>query len=188
MLVRMTPPASAAASASAVTAFIAASSPGPAADAAFVLPHWVSYVQALGPTIVAVAAAFFAGTIGYRQWRTAQNKLKLDLFERRQKIFGSAMWFLDAMLEERIDSDVWESYQETISSAQWLFPQEVIDYLSKLAALSGDISKAHRVQHKAIGTPGEKAASAAVEAVFDEVRRQYQGRLQVFAPYLQMGH
>jgi hypothetical protein len=159
MLVRMTPPASAAASASAVTAFIAASSPGPAADAAFVLPHWVSYVQALGPTIVAVAAAFFAGTIGYRQWRTAQNKLKLDLFERRQKIFGSAMWFLDAMLEERIDSDVWESYQETISSAQWLFPQEVIDYLSKLAALSGDITQGAAQGHWYTGREGSKRCS-----------------------------
>jgi hypothetical protein len=40
-------------------------------------------VQALGPTIVAVVAVLIASTIQYRQWATARDKLKLDLFDKR---------------------------------------------------------------------------------------------------------
>jgi hypothetical protein len=38
------------------------------------LPYWVQYVQALGPTVVAVIAALFALYIGLRQWRTAHYR------------------------------------------------------------------------------------------------------------------
>ena len=47
------------------------------------LPLCVQYVQALAPTFVAIVAAGIAGYIAFRQWRTAQDRLSFDLFEKR---------------------------------------------------------------------------------------------------------
>jgi len=51
------------------------------------LPHWVQIVQALGPTFVTIVAALIAGFIAYRQWKTAHDKLRLDLFDKRFAIY-----------------------------------------------------------------------------------------------------
>ena len=40
--------------------------------------HWTTYLSALLTPTVAVLGSLIA----YRQWRLAQNKLKLDLFEQ----------------------------------------------------------------------------------------------------------
>ena len=42
-------------------------------------PHWTTYLAALLTPTVAVLGSYIA----YRQWHLAQNKLKLDLFDRR---------------------------------------------------------------------------------------------------------
>lgn len=45
--------------------------------------HWTAYVSAFGlPIVAAVAAA-----IAFYQWKTARNKLKLDLFEKRIAVY-----------------------------------------------------------------------------------------------------
>jgi hypothetical protein len=63
-------------------------------------PHWVEIVSRPSTPIVATVAATIAGLIGYRQWRTAQNKLKLDLFERRLAVHTAAMRFLSHIMTE----------------------------------------------------------------------------------------
>jgi len=42
-------------------------------------PHWTNYLAALLTPTVAVLGSIIA----YHQWRTAQNKLKFELFDRR---------------------------------------------------------------------------------------------------------
>jgi hypothetical protein len=59
------------------------------------LPYCVQLVQALGPTVVAVIAAFIAGYIAWRQWRTAHDKLSLDLFEKRFAVYEATKNFLN---------------------------------------------------------------------------------------------
>lgn len=49
-------------------------------------PHWTSYITALTIPVIAIVAAIIA----YRQWRTAQSKLKLDLFEKRMVVYQAA--------------------------------------------------------------------------------------------------
>src|SRR6516165_2867269 len=65
------------------------------------LPYWVQYVQALGPTVVAVIAALIAGYIAWRQWRTAHgqwrtahDKLSFDLYEKRFAVYEATESFL----------------------------------------------------------------------------------------------
>jgi hypothetical protein len=58
------------------------------------LPYWMSAVQALGPTLVAVAVAAFTIYIAFRQVgiakhqaKIAREKLKHDLYDRRYAIY-----------------------------------------------------------------------------------------------------
>jgi hypothetical protein len=44
--------------------------------------HW-------GPAIVAVVAACIAGCIALRQWWTARDRLRFDMFERRFAVYES---------------------------------------------------------------------------------------------------
>jgi hypothetical protein len=50
-------------------------------------PHWTTYLLAMLTPLIAMIVAFIA----FRQWRTAQNRLKLDLFDRRLALSAERM-------------------------------------------------------------------------------------------------
>jgi hypothetical protein len=62
----------------------------------------VQYIQALGPTVVAVVAAGIAGYIAWRQWRTAHDKLSFDLFECPPSTLRHAYYLTDEEGKEEI--------------------------------------------------------------------------------------
>ena len=43
-------------------------------------------------------AAVVASYIGYRNWRTAQNKLKMELFDRRMAVYSDLQLSLNARM------------------------------------------------------------------------------------------
>ena len=53
------------------------------------LPLWAQYIQACGPTVGALTIALIASFIQYRQWRTANDKLRLDLLEKRLSVYAA---------------------------------------------------------------------------------------------------
>jgi hypothetical protein len=50
------------------------------------VPFWITVLSALLTPTIALVAVY----IGWQQWRTNRNKLKLDLFERRMAIYEAA--------------------------------------------------------------------------------------------------
>lgn len=57
-------------------------------------PHWTAYIGALLVPTVALLGLLIA----YRQWRTAQSKLKLELFEKRLAIYNAATAFVSSVM------------------------------------------------------------------------------------------
>lgn len=54
------------------------------------VPYWISILQGLlTPTMAA-----FGGYIAWQQWKTEQNKLRLDLFDRRFLVFQALRDFM----------------------------------------------------------------------------------------------
>jgi hypothetical protein len=53
------------------------------------LPNAIRYVQALGPTLAAFVAAVIASVIQYRMWKLSNDKIRLDLFDRRMKVYNA---------------------------------------------------------------------------------------------------
>jgi hypothetical protein len=91
-------------------------------------PHWTAYLSALLTPTVAVLGA----TIAYRQWRLAQNKLKLDLFDRRFKVYEGARDLLASIMTSgKAEDDEVFKYLLATREAKWLLSNEVAEYLDK---------------------------------------------------------
>jgi hypothetical protein len=95
-------------------------------------PHWTAYIAALLVPLVAILAALLAGFIAYRQWRVAQNKLKLDLFDRRFNVFTAATKLIRCVTTTGGITDAeLQEFVSGIAGAKWLLSSEVDTYLSK---------------------------------------------------------
>jgi hypothetical protein len=97
------------------------------------LPLWVEYTKALGAPIVALIAGCIAGGIAYQQWKTARDKLKLDLFDRRMAVYNSATTMINAMTTSPpIASELVQRLALDFVPSPWLLSSEVADYLANL--------------------------------------------------------
>ena len=90
--------------------------------------HWTAYVSAFGLPTVAVIAA----VIAYQQWKTARNKLKLELFEKRMEVYACVQETLGhAARDGTLDNEKQIAYLTGTKSAKWLYGPEVATYLDK---------------------------------------------------------
>ncbi|MGO1073186.1 hypothetical protein [Lysobacter sp. CA199] len=93
-------------------------------------PHWTAYVSAIAQPIVALLVACLAAWIAYRQYRTARNKLKLDLFDRRFLVYEAARKALtQAYGHGKLEPSQQFEYLSSVQAARWLFGPEVQEYL-----------------------------------------------------------
>ena len=91
-------------------------------------PHWTAYLSALLAPVVAVLGSFIA----YRQWRLAQSKLKLDLFDRRLKVYEAATGLISSIMTSgKTKDDETFKYMVSTREAKWLLSQEIAVYLDK---------------------------------------------------------
>jgi hypothetical protein len=78
--------------------------------------------------------AVVVGYIAYRQWRTARDKLKSDLFDKRLALYTSAFATINAITRIQIPTleDLIE-HERGMAGARWLFNEKVEKHLSQLA-------------------------------------------------------
>lgn len=79
--------------------------------------------------VIAVLTIFIA----YQQWRTNQQKLKLDCYDRRLKVYESAKCIIIASLNEATTIKDIIEFNMVIAGADFLFKQDIIDYLKELS-------------------------------------------------------
>ncbi|MGO6724950.1 hypothetical protein ACCS51_28770 [Rhizobium ruizarguesonis] len=102
------------------------------------LPDWVLILQALLTPAVAIAVA----VIGFLQWRTAHQKVVLDLFDRRWKAAEAIIQSLKPILRDgrvRQSNDVLIIYN-AMSDAQFLFGKDVNRLLARYRDVIGQIA------------------------------------------------
>ena len=93
------------------------------------LPYWVQYLQAVAPTLVAIAV----GYVAYRQWATARDRVKLDLFEKRYAVYHELTTVLATTLQDGTIAygDVL-ALSRSIRGYEFLFGKEVESYLKEI--------------------------------------------------------
>jgi hypothetical protein len=70
--------------------------------------------------------------IAYWQWRTAQDKLKFDLFDRRMAVYEAARTFIRKVRSTgRIAPEDEFAYSSAIDGARWLFDADIERYLER---------------------------------------------------------
>lgn len=149
-------------------------------------PHWTTYLSALLTPTVAVLGSLIA----YRQWRLAQNKLKLDLFERRFSVYEAARNLLASIITsgKAKDEEIFK-FMIATREAKWVLNAHVAEYLEK------------QLYHKAIdlqtlssvleGVPvGEERTTNVLKQ--SEIKKWFLSQYDVldahFAPFLKLGH
>ena len=83
---------------------------------------WVTILSALLTPMIAISTSLIA----YRQWRTAKNKLKLDLFDRRLAIYNAVC---DALASDQpLSADEERKFLVSTRDAKWLFSRDIQEY------------------------------------------------------------
>jgi hypothetical protein len=93
--------------------------------------HWTSYGTALGAPFVALVAALIAGSIAYRQWKTAQNKLKMDLFDKRFEAYQKVAGALGDMIQRRFTYEEYATFRNAVNHIDWLCEDSLTEYLKE---------------------------------------------------------
>ena len=84
----------------------------------------------------------FAGWIAYRQWHTGHLKLKLDLFDRRLKVYFAALDSLKGIANiGRVSDESYFNLSRAIGESEFLFHPTVVTFLRRIL----DAARQHRV-------------------------------------------
>jgi len=90
--------------------------------------------------------------IAYLQWRTNEQKLKLDCYDRRSKVYESAKHIICiSMNDETTIKDIIE-FNRSIADADFLLEPEIITYLNEVSKHCNNLRRYNREypEHEAI--------------------------------------
>lgn len=104
-------------------------------------PLWLTVISGLSTPIIALLVGGFGASIARGQWRTAQNRLTLDLFERRLSVYERTRELLARRmalgnLEEREITE----FAINVRVAKWLFDPAMADYLQDIAQRTREVA------------------------------------------------
>jgi len=89
-------------------------------------PHWTAYLSALLAPTVAVLGTLVA----FQQWRTARNKLKFDLFQRRLLVYEAVQSFLASIFRSgKVADEELVKYLTGVAEVRWLYGAEISHFL-----------------------------------------------------------
>jgi hypothetical protein len=99
--------------------------------------------------IVTVWIAYQQSQTAKAQQKVAQDKLKLDLFDRRYKVYQGVMDFIQALNMGNTDPETFGQLYEALGPACFLFESEVVEYIGLVRKHATEMRDAHRVQKRA---------------------------------------
>jgi hypothetical protein len=148
--------------------------------------QWPTILSALLVPVLAVVGSLIA----YRQWRTAQNKLKLDLFDRRFEIYKITRDTLgEVMSSGRAKWEKTVAFLQATASAKWLLDDTVATYLENeiyrrlvdLETLQSELEGVGVGPERTANVQRQSEIKKWLMSQFAEVDRR-------FEPYLKLGH
>ena len=95
--------------------------------------------------------------IAWQQWKVSHAKLRLDLFDRRYKIFEATRTLLREITNSATFSDeqLFKFYTDT-ADAEFLFRSDVVDYLAEIVKRAIDM-QANQKRYQALPLGGERS-------------------------------
>jgi len=136
--------------------------------------------------IVAAGTAVFVALVGFFQWRTAQDKAALDLFERRHEVFLVVRKAVGQMVSSSPGFDQAREIEfvQMMERAYFFFGDDVQSYLK---TLWDDILKVRTADSEMKGNlpPGDlQRVTAHRRAALDRICQFYKTGQPLFARYM----
>jgi hypothetical protein len=129
------------------------------------------------------AIGIFAGLIAYMQWRTAHQKVMLDLFDKRLRVYnlvGEAVRSVITSGEMKRSASA--TLGEAMEVATFLYGNDIHDYIEKLWRTFSRLNTLNRALEQ---NAGQQAADERMEA-FKTINDFYVEAPQLFGRYLRM--
>jgi hypothetical protein len=148
------------------------------------LPYWMLMLQALAVPAIALLAA----VIGYFQWRTAQQKVVLDLFDRRMETYTKLREVVGRINGSSSAATTEASFEflQAVDRAEFLFGPEVVSHLKKIDDGINEIRIA-LAERKNLGPGPDQKANVAQESAARSVVASFYTTFQpLIRPYVRM--
>ena len=148
-------------------------------------PVWVCYAQALGPAAVALVVGIFAFWLGYQQWRTAHNKLRFDLFERRLKVYLATQSVIRTIsLTGQLTRDDLDEFSMAVEGAHWLFDERLKNRYQRIQEFAWKAFMARASGQKSDSHPLRPQLIKEEEEYLEFIKQQGPTLDRDFGPYL----
>jgi hypothetical protein len=143
-------------------------------------------MTALMTPTVAVLAAFVA----LRQWSTARNKLKLDLFDRRFAVYQAARTLIGHIgTSGGVSEEAIIGFVTATREAKWLLNDDLDKYLNKTMYNMANLHQA-TISELNVSAAGEERVRLSARKATQ--RKLLLDQMEVlddkFRPFLQLGH
>jgi|GEM_PF-3407851 len=163
---------------------------------------WAALIALLGG-LLALLGAWLIGIrqikIQHLQTRIAngmfaieQTRLKAELYDRRVQVYAATKAFLDTIITRGVvpghtheqgvtlDEDIYRQFMDASSAAQFLFDDDVVEYLQQVWTLAMSLHSAAMQQ-----TAGERTENSELKS--DAITRQWQIRDRLVELGLKLG-
>lgn len=145
----------------------------------------VPYLQ----PITTLFVGLLVGYVAWQQWRVAQRKLQLDLFDRRYKVFDATRMFLRKISDSaECERSYLDEFNAGTSDAGFLFDQEVVDYLEVIRGRAIEMRK-YKPQSTRLPEGDKRSRIEAKETnELEWFVDQLTVMSSIFSPYLSFSH
>lgn len=136
--------------------------------------------------IIAAITAFFVAMVAFLQWRTAQQKAVLDLFERRHAIYEIVRNAVATMASNSNSFDQGREveFMQAMERTYFFFGDDVTSYLEQLWSAMMDVRNVDK-ELNGLNDPAErKAAIEKRRAGMDRVMQFHRTGKPLFAKYM----
>ena len=137
--------------------------------------------QPIATLIVGIGVIFFA----FLQWKVAHDKLRLDLFDRRYKVYEATRKFLAVIIQRAAfdNSQLFEFYAGT-SDAEFLFGSEVVAYLAEIRKRAINMQTHQKIyEHMPVGDERSRHVQTESDQLL-WLGDQITAMTKIFTPYL----
>jgi hypothetical protein len=136
--------------------------------------------------LTTLVVGLFAAYLAYHQYRLSRERFKLDLFEKRFKVFSGARVFLTHIMREGKLKDLdplWE-YRAAIGEATFLFDEDITTYLEEIYKRAVDLHVAgHSMEPLPVGDERTRLATEMSESL-QWLSQQLPELTKRFSPYM----
>lgn len=97
------------------------------------MPLFLDVMVKLAPAFVALVVGSFGAYIGFNQYRTNRDKLRLDLFEKRLEAYEKLQEYFNCLLRDaRVDDKTIPILAEARYKSLFLFGSEITGHINEV--------------------------------------------------------